>query len=957
MIDSLFDARNYLVVGNFKQAIMETNTPRPNSKKREEVDDMQADKLLIIAQAHIGMHEEELAQFRCNQGPAGHPVVEAVKTWTEFVISRKKAQAGASDPTVSAALSKLEENAAEVDLAKSCWAVFAVSALITVENYTAALNMANLWVSQLSDLPDPKMKRYRMQLRYLVVEALLRINRPELAQDELAVMENDDDESVFTILSQGIVSLYVGQKDNNAETLEQAASYFSNASVRYGQTPMLLNLEALALLALGRLEDAERRLTDAEQLTFAPSHDLITAVNTAVMENRKGKFEASEDVEKLLEGEGHLGWGQQLEKTAGHLSYLHGGEVPVKIKKNEDVLKEVPIEARSVVDFRTATFCGCQDTQAAPSVQRILFQYYQEQFSRIALWGHLQRSPMDGVEADTEHGETKREEEEEGVRVKTEPVEDRARTSGAIHRAYGILTEAQGTVGDAATVPWELHTITHINDEEDYAAAFTAMRRHVPPGPLASWLHLVADGGTRSRADDSDDDLNPLLPEKSVDTDTRRLYLYTKQLQQFTGVYPGMAVGVAGEPCQRSSKGALTGIIVRELFTPHPPVLPWGQPCRGLPALQWRGRSPSISSAARIHFCSGPFPRAELLPLLQEVVLQALRREADLLVIGGPLVPPFGDAGKAELATLGRTFPEVLEGYTQWIEDTLEAHYASRPNVPHLKIVLVSHRDDVTQIPVVPTTMYPMADGVDLWTRSNPCRVSIGGVHLSVCNEDVVGAMQREMLERWPTAEGNLRRVVEAVVQSRCLMPIFHLPSPHVDLKQWDKLGLGYVPEAPATPSLPEAEQTTSSPFSFAMDPFDWQEDEAGAEGSEPSTKRLKSEPLPRAVAELLHRKTEFMPHIVFLPSTRPAFGLLTHRGVVDPTTCTVQPESGLDDTRHANGILVVNPEIWSDRSRRKTFDLRVAEISVLNTASVKQHGVTESNTSCALLHLYRSNA
>lgn len=47
------------------------------------------------------------------------------------------------------------------------------------------------------------------------------------------------------------------------------------------------------------------------------------------------------------------------------------------------------------------------------------------------------------------------------------------------------------------------------------------------------------------------------------------------------------------------------------------------------------------SAPMRIHFCSGPFPRRDTHALLRIVVTQALTREADLLVIGGPLIKPF----------------------------------------------------------------------------------------------------------------------------------------------------------------------------------------------------------------------------------------------------------------------------------------------------------------------------
>lgn len=62
----------------------------------------------------------------------------------------------------------------------------------------------------------------------------------------------------------------------------------------------------------------------------------------------------------------------------------------------------------------------------------------------------------------------------------------------------------------------------------------------------------------------------------------------------------------------------------------------------------------------------------------------------------------------------------------------------------------------------------------------------------------------------------------------------------------------------------------------------------------------------------------EFMPHIIFLPSTRPQFAYVTHRGVANtsPHNKLTAPlkkivdEANIDNVEDATGVLVINQEV-----------------------------------------------
>lgn len=668
------------------------------------------------------------------------------------------------------------------------------------------------------------------------------------------------------------------------------------------------------------------------------------------------------------------------------------------------------VEARNTANFRTTSYCGVQ-LYEAPRVRRALLQYYREMLRRIPLW---QSGPTSSTAFSAaaqrgngelaikrERGESDEEDSEQAPGQQPNevahgnPAEAQRAASatssslpGTTFRAVGILTQTTDptAIGEELLVPWEFYAIADLEDETSFLAAFKAMTREVSTS--------FGSGDTANAAKSNEEGRLSRGPQTTtvggdaprIEEDTsrpgdegQRLSLYTRLTDAFTGVYAGMAIGVIGEPFQRTIKGQLTGVLVRQLLLPSRPMLPW-RVDRPLPH---PGTPPQ---ATRIHFCSGPFPRRDIAALLRTVTTQALHRGADVLIIGGPLIKPFEDFEKEVLPSLGATFAEVLDSFVDELETTLEGYYATRPKVPHMKIVLVAHRDDVTQVPVLPTTMYALEDTADILVRSNPCRIAINGVHVGVCNEDIVGQMRDRMVERWPTAEGSLRRVVEAIVASRMYAPLFSLPAEQLDMNHMQQLRLDYVPPAnellelqsrsevasgsPAKESSAasvggsEVTEVTDKNWSALLDLNELHNAAAGdavkadAEALKQEPKRIKLEGGAEASAPSSFTSStselECMPHLLFLPSTRPQFAVVTHRGVRRGSA--VEDESSLDDVNAASGVMVVNQEVWSRRTSPK-FELRVAEVTMTNTQLVVHHGASAANgVACGVLHVFNAS-
>lgn len=299
MIDVLFDARNLLVVGNFKQAILECNTARSASKSPEDVAELQAEKLLLTIQAHIGLQQEELAlqAVTSSNVAASHPSYKAAMAWSRFMMAGKKSPIGfhLDNHEVKEAYTALSEGLENSNTAQAQQALFYASAMVTLKDFAGALTVAAQWSVLLDNMSNNKVRRLRTEFAYLSTEALLLMNRIDLAQKEVAKMEAMDDESVFTYLMKGVVSLHEGQQSGSHEAYETALAFFSGALARYGQTSMVMNLCAIANIGLGKVDDAEKELRDANEIASNDCHEQVSAANMLVVQALKGEFDAEGD--------------------------------------------------------------------------------------------------------------------------------------------------------------------------------------------------------------------------------------------------------------------------------------------------------------------------------------------------------------------------------------------------------------------------------------------------------------------------------------------------------------------------------------------------------------------------------------------------------------------------------------------------------------------------------------
>eukprot|EP01112_Ceratiomyxa_fruticulosa_P005006 TRINITY_DN15569_c0_g1_i1.p1 TRINITY_DN15569_c0_g1~~TRINITY_DN15569_c0_g1_i1.p1 ORF type:complete len:295 (+),score=68.67 TRINITY_DN15569_c0_g1_i1:763-1647(+) len=94
----------------------------------------------------------------------------------------------------------------------------------------------------------------------LTTQILIRIDRLDLAEKELAVMKSIDEDATISQLTQAWLNIALG-----GEKPQEAYYIFKEMEMKYTGTPLLLNGRAVACMHLKKWEEAERLLLDSSE--------------------------------------------------------------------------------------------------------------------------------------------------------------------------------------------------------------------------------------------------------------------------------------------------------------------------------------------------------------------------------------------------------------------------------------------------------------------------------------------------------------------------------------------------------------------------------------------------------------------------------------------------------------------------------------------------------------------
>uniref|UniRef100_A0A7S2EXE9 Coatomer subunit epsilon n=1 Tax=Trieres chinensis TaxID=1514140 RepID=A0A7S2EXE9_TRICV len=126
----------------------------------------------------------------------------------------------------------------------------------------------------------------------LTVQISLRIDRIDLAREQLALMRQGDEDSVLTQLAGAYVDVASGRSGAS-----DAVHALASLSEQYGPSLSLMNATACAHMASGSMDKAWAALEEAAAMEGG-SNDADTLINTVVCKRHLGKGDS--EIEPLL---------------------------------------------------------------------------------------------------------------------------------------------------------------------------------------------------------------------------------------------------------------------------------------------------------------------------------------------------------------------------------------------------------------------------------------------------------------------------------------------------------------------------------------------------------------------------------------------------------------------------------------------------------------------------------
>ncbi|CAN8066982.1 unnamed protein product [Agarophyton chilense] len=251
MSDELFELRNYFYLGNLASAAQEGETVSVDDQKSE----IQRDVIMKRIDLAKGNYDAIIASVSDHSAPA----LQLVKVLAQL----------RNNPSSSETAAAKVQQLATDEIASASPSCLLMCAIVYAQlgDFDNALRSANQ-VRSLEELA-------------VMVQVLLRMDRPDAAEKEVAEMQSIDEDATLTQLANAWVHLYKG-----GEGVQEAIYMYQDLLERHGATDQVLNGMAVCHLAMGKPDESERVLTEA--LTKNPNC-VTSLINVICSSNYRNK--------------------------------------------------------------------------------------------------------------------------------------------------------------------------------------------------------------------------------------------------------------------------------------------------------------------------------------------------------------------------------------------------------------------------------------------------------------------------------------------------------------------------------------------------------------------------------------------------------------------------------------------------------------------------------------------
>lgn len=251
MSDDLFELRNYFYLGNLPAATTEGETVAVVGPRAE----IERDVILKRLDLAKGKYDEIIASVSDDSTPA----LQVVK-----LLAQLQKDPSMTD-TAAAALQAWTSD--DVATASPCCLLMCAIAYGQLGDFDNSLRTANR-VNTLEELA-------------VKVQILLRMDRIDVAEKEVATMQSIDEDASLTQLATAWTHLSKG-----GENVQEAVYIYQDLLERHGATDSILNGMAVCHLAMGKTDESERVLKEA--LTKNPNC-ATTLINVICSSKYKNK--------------------------------------------------------------------------------------------------------------------------------------------------------------------------------------------------------------------------------------------------------------------------------------------------------------------------------------------------------------------------------------------------------------------------------------------------------------------------------------------------------------------------------------------------------------------------------------------------------------------------------------------------------------------------------------------
>jgi len=228
--DELYSLRNFFWLGAWQRAVSEGSslTRLPETLKIESRE--------FVYRSYIALGQQNIVLTEVPDGPSTPVALQAVK-----LLARYQALPAEKE----AVLATLNDWLGDPNYANSATLQLMGAIIFLSENNTKdALRCIHLGTT--------------MEHLALTIQIFLRMNRPDLANKQLRLMQQADEDAALTQLASAWVNLAQG-----GAKLQEAAYIFDELIDKFGSTVTLLNGVAAAHIQMDKFDEAEKYLMDA----------------------------------------------------------------------------------------------------------------------------------------------------------------------------------------------------------------------------------------------------------------------------------------------------------------------------------------------------------------------------------------------------------------------------------------------------------------------------------------------------------------------------------------------------------------------------------------------------------------------------------------------------------------------------------------------------------------------